>query len=102
MKKTLVTALALLTLFTAAPLMAAPGSAGGHDIAIKVNGLVCDFCARAIDKVFRKQDAVEDVNVNLGDGLITVDLKEGQTLDDDTLTKMVTDAGYNVTEIIHQ
>lgn len=101
MKRLILTTTMLLALF-ATPAYAGHAGAAEHDVAIKVNGLVCDFCARAIDKVFRKQEAVEDVNVNLDEGLITVDLKDGQTIDDETLTGMVTDAGYNVDEIIRQ
>ena len=93
MRKLILT-LALITIST-------PAFAVGKTVTVDVNGLVCDFCARAIDKVFRKQEAVEDVSVNLDEGVITVDLKEGQAIGDETLTQMVTDAGYNVSEIIH-
>lgn len=66
---------------------------------IHVNGLVCDFCAQAIKKVFKKQEAVEDIDVNLTDKLIKVWFKEGASVDAATLTKMVTDAGYSVVSI---
>lgn len=97
MKKFIATTF-LLTALASAPVHAADTTIA-PDVTIKVNGLVCDFCAQAINKVFRKQEAVNDVEVNLDDGLITVDLKDGQDIDDETLTGMVTDAGYNVTEI---
>lgn len=92
----------VLLTFLIMPAHAEPSDTADYDVAIKVNGLVCDFCAQAIDKVFRKQDAIEDVHVNLNDGQITVDLKDGQNIDDSTLTEMVTDAGYNVDEIIRK
>jgi len=95
--------LAAAFFITTAPSMAAdPASGITPDVKIKVNGMVCDFCARAIDKVFRKQEAVNDVEVNLDDALILVDLKDGQSLDNETITKMVTDSGYDIQEIIHQ
>lgn len=97
MKKFFLTATALMLMTT--PAFAAQ-PAFTPDIEVKVNGLVCDFCARAVDKVFRKQAAVNDVTVNLDDGQILVDLKDGQTLEDTQIEKMVTDSGYALKEII--
>lgn len=75
---------------------------GGTLIKVTANGLVCDFCARAIEKVFMKQASVAGVNVDLGNHLILVSLKKGQTMDDATLTKLITDAGYNVADIARE
>lgn len=66
-----------------------------------VNGLVCDFCARALGKVFGKQEAVESINVDLDKKVITIHFNEGQSLDDETITQLITDCGYNVREIRH-
>lgn len=71
----------------------------GETVKAHVNGLVCDFCARTIQKVFGKQEAVENVNVNLTDKLITLGMKDGQTLDDATITKLVNDSGYALVSI---
>ena len=35
-----------------------------------VNGLVCDFCARALEKVFLKREAVESTDVDLDEKVI--------------------------------
>lgn len=67
-----------------------------------VNGLVCDFCARALEKVFGKQKAVESINVDLDKKVITIHFNEGQHLDKETITKLITDSGYNVREIRHE
>ena len=40
---------------------------------ISVNGLVCDFCARSIEKLFRKKESVESINVDLENMLITIE-----------------------------
>ncbi len=71
------------------------------DVHIRVNGLVCDFCARALEKVFGKEETVKAIDVNLDTKIITVNFNEGQTLSDETLTKLITDSGYNV-EGIHR
>ena len=64
-----------------------------------VNGLVCDFCARALEKVFGRQEAVESINVDLDKKVITIHFNEGQKLDDKTITQLITDSGYNVRDI---
>ena len=69
---------------------------------ISVNGLVCDFCARAIEKIFTKDEAVESVTVDLTSKIVTAIFKDGKTLSDDQLKKLVTDAGYNVVSIARE
>lgn len=68
-------------------------------INIKVNGLVCDFCARSLEKVFLKRGDVAGIRVDLGKGSVVVAMQPGLTIDDATLTKLITDSGYNVAAI---
>lgn len=76
------------------------GNAACEDtIDIKVSGLVCDFCARSLEKVFLKRGDVAGIKVDLGKGSIVVAMKPGLTVDDATLTKLITDSGYNVSAI---
>ena len=70
-----------------------------HTIVAQINGLVCDFCARALEKVFGKRDEVTGIDVNLDTKLVTIGFKKGADIDDATITKLITDAGYNVVEI---
>ncbi len=71
-----------------------------HDtIYIKVDGLVCDFCARALEKLFGKRADVNTIKVDLDNGMVTVSMKPGQNIDDATLSKLITDSGYNVRNI---
>lgn len=74
--------------------------AGDNPIRVEVNGLVCDFCARALEKVFDKQPAVAEIDVDLGKKVILIHLKDGAEIDDALVSKLVTDAGYGVVEII--
>lgn len=71
------------------------------DAHISVNGLVCDFCARALEKTFGKRDEVKAIDVNLETKIVTVNFNDGKTLDDETITQIITDSGYNV-EGIHR
>ncbi|PIR37686.1 MAG: hypothetical protein COV35_09340 [Alphaproteobacteria bacterium CG11_big_fil_rev_8_21_14_0_20_39_49] len=75
------------------------GTACEDIVNVSVNGLVCDFCARALEKTFGKQDEVSRINVDLEKGQVAIAMKEGMTLSDEMLTKLITDSGYNVTVI---
>ena len=80
------------------------GSAYAKTIKIDVQGLVCDFCAQSIDKVFSKQVGVEEVDVNLNNGKVTVkmaDVFEDNEvgITDETIIKLLKDAGYEVSSI---
>ena len=66
---------------------------------VKVNGLVCDFCAQSLEKVFKKKPEVSNIDVNLTKKVVKIDFKDGQNLTDENIRKGITDAGYNVVEI---
>ena len=68
-------------------------------IAVKVNGLVCDFCARALEKVFGRQKGVAGIRVDLNKGLVVIAMSRGKTIDDGTITRLINDSGYNVNSI---
>ena len=70
-----------------------------EDIHVSVNGLVCDFCAQAISKVLHKEEAVEDVDINMDKAMIIIDLKDGHNIDNKKLTELIIGAGYNVEKI---
>lgn len=82
-----------------APLNVQAASQCEDQINVRVNGLVCDFCARALEKVFGRRDDVADILVDLDDGLVRVNMQPGQTIDDAELTTLIQDSGYNVTHI---
>ena len=98
-------ALAAASLAFAAPVATAQDTASETAISAqtlvtaKVNGMVCDFCARAVTKVFGKQDAVENVHVDLDKGEIHVTLKAGADLSDETVADLVKKSGYDLVSI---
>ena len=67
----------------------------GEIVTAKVNGMVCDFCARAVSKVFGKRDEVAGVDVDLDGGQIIVTMNKGQTLDDATVKDLIRKSGYS-------
>lgn len=80
-------------------LVFAASAAHAETILASVNGMVCAFCATGIEKSFKKQAAIDSVSVNLEKKLVTLNTKAGQTLDDATIRKVITSAGYSVTGI---
>ena len=95
MKKTVLT-LALMAMLSPA---VASASHAGHHIVVGLNGLVCDFCAQSMKKVFGKKAAVSAVDVDLTKKTMKLDNKKGSDLTDDDIGQAVIDAGYSVTGI---
>ena len=81
-----------------AALCVAAGAEAGK-IEIRVNGLVCGFCAQGIEKTLRKDPATEDVVVSLEHKLVAIATKEGTDISDEILRQALKDAGYDVKEI---
>ena len=77
----------------------AEGAACENIIDISVNGLVCDFCARAVEKVFGEQEGVTGVDVDLNAGKVVVATEAGVEIDDETVTTLIQDSGYNLVGI---
>jgi len=67
-----------------------------------VNGMVCGFCATGIEKTFRAQPEVKTVDVDLEKRLVTIQTKQGQTLDDSKIKKLLGNAGYSVVAVARQ
>ena len=86
-------------LLLVATIVLASQAASAETILAKVNGLVCSFCATGIEKTFNAQPAVEKVHVDLDNKLVTINTKADQKIDNATVTKLITDAGYTVVGI---
>jgi mercuric ion binding protein len=67
-----------------------------------VNGMVCGFCATGIEKTFRAQPEVKTVDVDLENKLVTIQTKQGRTLDDSKIKKLLGNAGYSVVAVARQ
>jgi mercuric ion binding protein len=73
--------------------------AAADTIRATVNGMVCGFCATGIEKTFRAQPEVKTVDVDLENRLVTIQTKQGQTMDDAKIRKLLGNAGYSVTAV---
>src|SRR5690349_25074377 len=74
-------------------------SAQADTIEMKVNGMVCGFCAQGIEKALRKNPATADVVVNLENKLVAVSTHDDQDISDAELRKTISNAGYDVKSI---
>jgi copper chaperone CopZ len=70
-----------------------------EEVNVKVSGMVCSLCAQGIQKKFSGETSVKDLKVNLDDKLVTIHTHDGKVLSDDTIKKIITEAGYNVASI---
>ena len=69
------------------------------EVNVSVNGMVCGFCAQGISKKFSKEPAVETVKVSLENKLVTLKIKDGKEISDETITTVLKDSGYSVSKI---
>lgn len=61
------------------------------DLQIQVENIKCGGCAHTVASSLKKMENVEDVSVNIENGMVQV---SGQTLDRDALVKKLHQLGY--------
>lgn len=79
--------------------VAAALAAGGAPVVVDVLGVVCDFCATAMNKVFGKRDEVAAVYVDLDKKTLSLVIGDGEALSDKQIEKLAKKAGYRIAAI---
>lgn len=74
-------------------------SAFADAVKVSVNGMVCGFCAQGITKKLNGTQAVEKVHVDLEKKIVSFNTISGKQFDDESIKKLITDAGYTVVKI---
>lgn len=69
------------------------------EVNVKVSGMVCSMCAQGIQKKFSGETAIEKLHVDMDKKEVHITIKDGQDISDDTIKKLITEAGYNVAAI---
>jgi len=64
-----------------------------------VMGVVCDFCALAMNKIFSKREEIAAVYVDLDTKALNLVLVPGATLSDGTIEELAVQAGYRITAV---
>ncbi len=77
-----------------------PAFAAEKDVVIKVNGMVCDFCAQSVLKIFSKEEGVTDIDVSLDESTVSLNLEDGATITDEKIAEIINFSGYDLVEII--
>lgn len=72
----------------------------GHRVAIvSVKGMVCDFCARGIEKTFNKRDEIKKVDVDLNKGKVLLAFTSAATIDFEEIKKTIQSNGQTAVDM---
>lgn len=85
--------------FAVTPDMAAALEAGGEPVAVDVLGVVCDFCAKAMNRTFGRRAEVAATYVDLDLKTLNFVFAPGATLPDEEITELVRKSGYRLRAI---
>ena len=72
---------------------------GGEPIVADVLGVVCDFCALAMNKIFSKREEVAAIYVDLDTKALNLVLVPGASMSDQTIADLAVQAGYRIAEV---
>jgi copper chaperone CopZ len=76
-----------------------PAWAEPRTVRIGVDGMVCAFCAQGIEKKLKARSEVDRIFVSLENRIVAVGFKDGRTMSDADLDRLIVDSGYKVTGI---
>ena len=79
--------------------LALPLSSFGGVVSVKVSGMVCSMCAQGIQKKFSSERSIRTLKVDMEKKLVTLETFDGKNVSDETITQLITEAGYNVASI---
>ncbi len=66
---------------------------------VSVKGMVCDFCARGIEKTFKKDKSVKKIDVDLNRGKVLIAYASDKQIDFDDIKKKILANGQNATDL---
>jgi len=72
---------------------------GGEPVVVRVLGVVCEFCAKAMNRTFGRQDEVAAVYVDLDSKTLNLVLRQESAMDDAEIDRLVVRSGYKTTSI---
>lgn len=89
----------IIAIFFGTAIMAAEPT---PNIRVITKGVVCSFCAQGLKKSFKAEPAVNQITFDSEFNYLDLELKKGQSISDEDIRKVVTDAGYIVEKIIRE
>ena len=72
---------------------------GDQVVVISVQGMVCDFCARGIEKTFGKDSAVTKIDVDLASGKVLLAYGSETEINREGIVQNILNNGLNTTAI---
>lgn len=63
-------------------------------VKIQVDGLACPFCAYGLEKKLKKLQGVQEVNISIKGGYVTLSLPQKDELTEEKLRQLVKEAGF--------
>lgn len=76
-----------------------PALVNAKPITVQVKGMVCAFCAQGIEKKFKARPEILSVSVSLETKKVALNTKEGSDIADTEISKIITEAGYDIVAI---
>ena len=61
---------------------------------ITVHGMVCAFCSNSLETKLKKEDAVDQVKIDLTSKKVSILFKKGKTIKDEKLKEIITASGF--------
>ncbi len=72
-----------------------------QQVQIKVDGLSCPFCAYGLEKKLKGIDGVNEIKIDIDQGLATLNVSEDKSVSEDEIRKAVKQAGFTPKEIVY-
>lgn len=66
---------------------------------VSVKGMVCDFCARGLEKTFRKDKSVQKIDVLLEIGKVLIAYDSAHKVNKKDIKKKISRNGFNTTSV---
>jgi copper chaperone CopZ len=93
--KTTLAAIAL-ALFLGTAFMASASEPASPTYHLEVGGLACPFCAYGVEKQLNAVQGVDKIDIDIKTSIITLTMKKGIALDEETARRAVKDAGFSL------
>jgi len=66
---------------------------------VSVKGMVCDFCARGIEKTFLRDKSVKKIDVDLANGKVIIAYLKSKNINSDEIKKKIISNGQNMSDL---
>lgn len=76
-----------------------PALSKTDDVVLKVNGMTCVPCVETVQKVFNKEDSVNNTVADLETGIVKIDVKDNATLENAKIKELIEWGGYDLVSI---